>query len=112
MNHSVPQHSPLPSITLEVGKTYVTRDGRQRHTIARIDGMGAAWPAGGSGAWWADCGRNQRDRERDDDLVAEASSAAVTTPRKLAEIPPPVWDTRPINPSDAMAAVRALCKGN
>lgn len=27
------------------------------------------------------------------------------------QIPPPVWDTRPISPSDAMAAVRAMCGG-
>jgi hypothetical protein len=31
-------------------------------------------------------------------------------PQKPApQIPPPVWDTRPISPSDAMAAVRAMC---
>lgn len=33
-----------------------------------------------------------------------------TRPRKAAPVgPPPVWDTRPISPNDAMAAVRAMC---
>jgi hypothetical protein len=27
------------------------------------------------------------------------------------EVPPPVWDSRPIHPSGAMAAVRAMCGG-
>lgn len=31
--------------------------------------------------------------------------------KQAPQIPPPVWDSRPINPSDAMAAVRSMCGG-
>lgn len=45
-------------------------------------------------------------------LAALRAKHPATAPRKPApQIPPPVWDSRPINPSDAMAAVRSMCGG-
>lgn len=51
------------------------------------------------------------------DPITEAEAACLgidLAPARRAsqpEVPPPVWDTRVIDPSDAMAAVRAMCRG-
>lgn len=41
----------------------------------------------------------------------EAEELGVALAPAAPEVPPPVWDTRPIVPGHAMAAVRAMCGG-
>lgn len=92
--------SPSGSFRIEVGKTYVTRDGRFRATVTRClgenlgyrgewvgDGPRDSWEP--EYEWFSSNGRTDLGCEMDRDLVEEATAAELARPADASEAVPP-----------------------